>query len=94
MYLIHQAFQQYQDCKFASNLVEEFGLNDNLSMATVPFSSTYTDTTNISCSIDADEEHTQAMTSFEAACTERIQPFDDSESDEEVRTHNYLLSVC
>ena len=53
-------------------------------MATVPFSSTYTDTTNISCTLDADEEQTQSMTGFEAACTERIQPFDDSESDEEV----------
>ena len=53
-------------------------------MATVPFSSTYTDTTNISCTLDADEEQTQSMAGFESACTERIQPFDDSESDEEV----------
>ena len=66
-------------------------------MATVPFSSTYTDTTNISCTLDADEEQTQSMAGFEAACTERIQPFDDSESDEEVvaitqYTYNYVCT--
>ena len=36
----------------------------------------------VSCIVSAEEEQSPAM--FEAACNERIQQFDDSESDEEV----------
>ena len=46
----------------------------DLILATIPV--------QVMCSVSVEEEQSPAM--FEAACNERIQQFDDSESDEEV----------
>ena len=49
-------------------------VNHDLILAMIPV--------QVSCIVSAEEEQSPAM--FEAACNERIQQFDDSESDEEV----------
>ena len=65
--------------------MEEYGANDDLDPALISYSTAYTTITSISCSVSADEEHTQAMAGFDAASSDRIQQFDDeSESDEDV----------
>ena len=71
--------------------MDDFGLDDDLDPAPIPYASTYTAITSISCAVSGDESHTQFMAGFEAACAERIHPFDDSESDEEVRLYNTLI---
>ena len=63
--------------------MEEFGADDDLNPANIPYAAAYTEITSITCSISADEEHTQCMAGFDAASSERIHQFDDeSESDE------------
>lgn len=65
--------------------MDDFGTNDDLDPAPIPYSAAYTNVTTISCLVQADEEHTQAMAGFESACLEKIHQFDDeSESDEDV----------
>ncbi|XP_019861189.1 PREDICTED: serine/threonine-protein phosphatase 6 regulatory subunit 3-like [Amphimedon queenslandica] len=78
-----KAFQQYQDSRFSTILIEDFGLNDGLDPAPVSYSNTYTALTSINCTVEADEVHTQLMAGFEACCSERIHPFDDTDSEDE-----------
>ena len=59
-------------------------MEDELNSQEEPFGATFSRLMDISCTISAEEEQSQASTLFEAACSERIQPSDDSESDEEV----------
>jgi hypothetical protein len=80
---LDKAFQQYQDCRLSSSFMDDFGLGDELDPALISYASTYSTLTEINCNISANESHTQYMAGFEAACSERIQPFDDSESDDE-----------
>ena len=82
-FLSSKAFQQYQDSRFSTILIEDFGLNDALDPAPVSYSNTYTALTSINCTVEADELHTQLMAGFEACCSERIHPFDDTDSEDE-----------
>ena len=56
-----------------------------MSHSSLPYTAIYTNLTTLNCTVDADEEQSQSMAAFEAAFAERIQVFNDSESDEEVR---------
>ena len=76
-----QAYQQYQDTRFTSNFIEDFGVEDEMSHSPLPYAAVYTNLTTLNCTVAADEEQTQSMAAF----AERIQVFNDSESDEEVR---------
>lgn len=78
-----KAFQQYQDSRFSTILIEDFGVTDTLDPAAVSYSNTYTTLTTITCNVEADEVHTQLMAGFESACSERIRPFDDVDSEDE-----------
>lgn len=79
-----QAYQHYQEVKYISAMVDDFGVDDELRSNEEPYSGTFSQLMNISCTIVADEEQSQSASLFEAACAEKIQQFDDSESDEEV----------
>ena len=59
-------------------------MEDELNSQEEPFGATFSRLMDINCTISVEEEQSQASTLLEAACSERIQPFDDSESDEEV----------
>ena len=85
LFLLSQAYQQYQDTRFSSNFIEDFGVEDEMSHSPLPYAAVYTNLTTLNCTVAADEEQTQSMAAFEAAFAERVQVFNDSESDEEVR---------
>ena len=73
--------------------MDDFGLDDDLDPAQIPYTSTYDNITSISCSILADEKQTEYMAGFDAACSDRIRQFDDeSESDEEVNIYIHVTS--
>ena len=86
-----QAYQHYQEVKYINTMVDEFGVDDDLRSNEEPYSGTFSHLMNIACTVLADEEQSQSAALFEAACSEKIQQFDDSESDEEVGVH--LLST-
>ena len=79
-----QAYQHYQDAKYISNFMDDYGVEDELNAMEEPFGATFTRLMDITCSVSADEDQSQSSALFESACSERIQQFDDSESDEEV----------
>ena len=58
-------------------------MTDTLDPAAVSYSNTYATLTTITCNVEADEVHTQLMAGFESACSERIRPFDDVDSEDE-----------
>lgn len=78
-----QAYQQYQDAKYINNYIDDYGVDDELSAVEEPFGGTFSRLMDISCIVSADEEQTPNAAAFEAACSERIQQFDDSESDDD-----------
>lgn len=84
VFVFVQAYQHYQEVKYISAMVDDFGVDDELRSNEEPYSGTFSQLMNISCTIVADEEQSQSASLFEAACAEKIQQFDDSESDEEV----------
>lgn len=63
-----------------------------MSHSPLPYAAVYANLTNLNCAVAADEEQTQTMAAFESAFAERIQVFEDSESDEEVSV--LLASSC
>ena len=65
--------------------MDDFGVDDRLRSNEEPYSGTFTQLMDISCVTAAEEEQSPTAALFEAACNEKIQQFDDSESDEEVR---------
>lgn len=65
-------------------MADDFGVDDELRSNEELYSGTFSQLMNISCAVVADEEQSQSASLFEAACAEKIQQFDDSESDEEV----------
>ena len=79
-----QAYQHYQEVKYVNAMVDDFGVDDELRSNEELYSDTFTRLMDIRCVVTADEEQSQSATLFEAACAEKIQQFDDSESDEEV----------
>ena len=79
-----QAYQHYQEVKYINNFMDDYGVDDELNPAEEPFGATFTRLMDISCTLTAEEEQSQSAAMFETACSERIQQFDDSESDEEV----------
>ena len=83
-YSTTQAYQRYQEVKYVNTMVEDFGVDDELRSNEELYSGTFAQLMSISCSVKADEEQTESASLFEAACAEKIQQFDDSESDEEV----------
>ena len=70
--------------KYVNTMVDDFGVDDELRSNEELYSGTFTRLMNIGCVVTADEEQSQSAALFEAACAEKIQQFDDSESDEEV----------
>ena len=86
-----QAYQHYQEVKYVNAMVDDFGVDDELRSNEELYSDTFTRLMDIRCVVTADEEQSQSATLFEAACAEKIQQFDDSESDEEVYyTYMYM----
>ena len=81
---ITQAYQCYQEVKYISAMTDEFGVDDELRSNEELYSGTFERLMGIGCSVSAEEEQTESAALFEAACAEKIQQFDDSESDEEV----------
>ena len=67
-------------------MVDDFGVDDELRSNEELYSGTFTQLMNIGCVVVANEEQSQSASLFEAACAEKIQQFDDSESDEEVKS--------
>ena len=65
-------------------MIDEFGVDDELRSNEELYSGTFERLMGIGCSMSAEEEQTESTALFEAACAEKIQQFDDSESDEEV----------
>ena len=65
-------------------MVDDFGVDDELRSNEELYSGTFAQLMTIGCSVAAEEEQTESASLFEAACAEKIQQFDDSESDEEV----------
>ena len=78
-----QAYQRYQEVKYFTTMVDDFGVDDELRSNEEPYSGTFERLMTIGCSVAAEEEQTESASLFEAACAEKIQQFDDSESDEE-----------
>ena len=72
--------------KYVTAFVDDFGVDDNLRFDEEPYSETFTELMNISCATAAEEEQSTSSALFEAVCNEKIEQFDDSKSDEEVRT--------
>ncbi|XP_062917891.1 serine/threonine-protein phosphatase 6 regulatory subunit 3-like isoform X2 [Mobula hypostoma] len=78
---LQQAFSDYQMQQMTSNFIDQFGFNDEEfadqeDMVNVPFERIG----DINFSLNTNDS---ANALFEACCKERIQQFDDSESDEE-----------
>lgn len=92
--IMEQAFQQYQEISFTNQFMDEFGADDDLEPAPMSYSATYGNITSISCTIDANEEHTQAMAGFDAAYADKIHQFDDESESEDVSALEavYLLN--
>ena len=67
------------------------GVDDELRSNEELYSGTFAQLMTIGCSVAAEEEQTESASLFEAACAEKIQQFDDSESDEEV---SVCVCVC
>lgn len=80
-----QAYQHYQEVKYISAFIDDFGVDDQLRSNEEPYSGTFSQLMDIACVTVAEEEQSQTAALFEAACNEKIQQFDDSESDEEVQ---------
>ena len=70
--------------KYTGNIVDDFGVDDELRLNEESYSGTFSQLMDIGCVVVAEEEQSQSAALFEAACNEKIQQFDDSESDEEV----------
>ena len=87
---IVQAYQHYQEVKYVNAMVDDFGVDDELRSNEELYSGTFSQLMNIACTVTADEEQSQSASLFEAACAEKIQQFDDSESDEEVYVYMYM----
>ena len=73
--------------------MDEFGADDDLDPAPIPYSAAYTNITSISCTIEANEYHTQAMAGFEAAYLDKIHQFDDESESEDVSLRCTTLRV-
>jgi hypothetical protein len=80
---LDKAYQCYQEVKYISAMIDEFGVDDELRSNEELYSGTFERLMGIGCSMSAEEEQTESTALFEAACAEKIQQFDDSESDEE-----------
>ena len=64
-------------------MVDEFGVDDELRSNEELYGGTFERLMSIGGSMSAEEEQTESVALFEAACAEKIQQFDDSESDDE-----------
>ena len=70
-------------------------MDDQLRSNEEPYGGTFSQLMDIACVTVAEEEQSQTAALFEAACNEKIQQFDDSESDEEVSLHTCTCNtVC
>lgn len=76
--------------KYVNTMVDEFGVDDELRSNEELYSGTFSQLMNIRCAVLAEEEQSQSASLFEAACAEKIQQFDDSESDEEVHKYSFV----
>ena len=70
--------------KYTNTILDDFGVDDELRLNEESYGGTFSQLMDIGCVIVAEEEQSQSAALFEAACNEKIQQFDDSESDEEV----------
>ena len=86
-----QAYQQFQDVKYTTPFSDDYGVEDDLQPGDEPYQLSFTRLMDIgggtapATDSTVEEGQSQALAQFEAACSDRIQPFDDSESDDEVR---------
>ncbi|CAE1307134.1 Serine/threonine-protein phosphatase 6 regulatory subunit 3-A,Serine/threonine-protein phosphatase 6 regulatory subunit 3-B,Serine/threonine-protein phosphatase 6 regulatory subunit 3,Serine/threonine-protein phosphatase 6 regulatory subunit 1,Serine/threonine-protein phosphatase 6 regulatory subunit 2 [Acanthosepion pharaonis] len=84
--VMQQAFSDYQLQQMTTNFIDTFGFNEHeFADHEGKIDATFTDKiSSIDFNIRADEDGAPNATMFEQACNERIQQFDDNDSDEEI----------
>uniref|UniRef100_T1JCJ0 J domain-containing protein n=1 Tax=Strigamia maritima TaxID=126957 RepID=T1JCJ0_STRMM len=81
---LQQAFSDYQMQQMTSNFIDQFGFNDDeFGDQEESLSAPLERLSTVNFTISA-EENARNSELFERACNERIQPFDDADSDEDV----------
>ncbi|XP_061176457.1 serine/threonine-protein phosphatase 6 regulatory subunit 3-like isoform X1 [Saccostrea echinata] len=83
---MQQAFSDYQLQQMTSNFIDQFGFNEEEfqeqeEKADSPFGDRIS---SIDFTVQAGDENSAAASMFEQACNERIQQFDDNDSDEDI----------
>lgn len=83
---LQQAFSEHQLQQMTSNFIDQFGFNDEEFVEQDDkIDSSFNDRiSSIDFNIQANETDHQTQSMFEQACSERIQQFDDNDSDEDI----------
>ncbi|XP_076079760.1 serine/threonine-protein phosphatase 6 regulatory subunit 3-like isoform X2 [Mytilus galloprovincialis] len=95
---LQQAFSEHQLQQMTSNFIDTFGFNDeefveqddkidssfNERISSIDFNIQASDTDAFEDVMGKFEENEQSVSMFEQACNERIQQFDDNDSDEDI----------
>uniref|UniRef100_F6QD67 Protein phosphatase 6 regulatory subunit 2 n=1 Tax=Monodelphis domestica TaxID=13616 RepID=F6QD67_MONDO len=81
---LQQAFSEYQIQQMTANFVDQFGFNDEeFADQDDNINAPFDRIAEINFTIDADDDSPNASL-FEACCSDRIQPFDDNEEEEDI----------
>ncbi|XP_064139342.1 serine/threonine-protein phosphatase 6 regulatory subunit 2 isoform X10 [Loxodonta africana] len=81
---LQQAFSEYQIQQMTASFVDQFGFNDEeFADQDDNINAPFDRVAEISFSTDADDDSPHAAL-FEACCSDRIQPFDDEEEDDDI----------
>ncbi|KAM9673070.1 serine/threonine-protein phosphatase 6 regulatory subunit 2 isoform 3-T3 [Trichechus inunguis] len=81
---LQQAFSEYQIQQMTASFVDQFGFNDEeFADQDDNINAPFDRVVEISFSTDADDDSPHAAL-FEACCSERIQPFDDEDEDDDI----------
>ncbi|XP_023365232.1 serine/threonine-protein phosphatase 6 regulatory subunit 2 isoform X3 [Otolemur garnettii] len=81
---LQQSFSEYQIQQMTANFVDQFGFNDEeFADQDDNMNAPFDRIAEINFNIDADEDSPSAAL-FEACCSDRIQPFDDDEEEEDI----------
>lgn len=83
---LQQAFSEHQLQQMTSNFIDQFGFNDEEFVEQDDkIDSSFNDRiSSIDFNIQASDADQQSVSMFEQACNERIQQFDDNDSDEDI----------
>ncbi|XP_068959065.1 serine/threonine-protein phosphatase 6 regulatory subunit 2 isoform X3 [Petaurus breviceps papuanus] len=81
---LQQAFSEYQIQQMTANFVDQFGFNDEeFADQDDNINAPFDRIAEINFNIEADDDSPNASL-FEACCSDRIQPFDDNEEEEDI----------